>query len=88
MTVETKLGTLEAKPINDPDYPGIMVGMNYKGQWIEFEWVEVDQWENREPSLKVHVFDTAHDETVYDNEVTIEALDMYKEYMTNGWKEQ
>ena len=80
MTVETKLGTLEAKPINDPDYPGIIVGMNYKGQWISFAWVEVDQ-NGDGPVLKIHAFDTIDEEgaPVYNGVETAKTLNGYIE---------
>ncbi len=80
MTVETKLGTLEARPIHTSRYPGIDVGLNYKGQWISFALVEVDQ-NGDEPVLKIHTYDTIDEDEapVYNGEETAKTLDKYIE---------
>ena len=71
MKVPTSLGTLEAHALNSADYPGISVGINYNGTFIEFALIEVDQsiWCD-ETRLTVHVFDTIHDETIFNLDET------------------
>lgn len=65
--ISTKLGNLYAKPINDRNYPGIMIGLERNGVRYEFAWVEVDQYkENDKPIMKIHVFGVEDDDPIYD----------------------
>ena len=80
MKVNTKIGVLEARVVEEPNYPGIQIGLNINGEWIEYAWVEVDQCGN-EPMLKVHIFDTVSDEPLY----TLEQPKQFVEHcLVNG----
>ena len=79
-TVETKLGTLYATFRHDNDYPGILIGLERNGVYYEFAWVEVDQYGDEEPTMKIHVFDTECDDPVFDKNITEDELKkMYEE---------
>ena len=80
-TISTKLGNLYEKPINDFNYPGIMIGLERNGLRYEFAWLEVDQSdENEKPIMKVHAFDTRSDDPVFD-------LNISEEYIKELWNE-
>ena len=71
--VSTDLGRLEARAIHDTEYPGIQIGLNRDDKWLEFAWVEVDQY-GEKPVLKVHAYNAADDEPVYNGEETEESI--------------
>lgn len=79
--VSTKLGKLYVKEINDPNYPGIMIGLERNCVRYEFAWLEVDQSaDNERPVLKVHAFDSQSEEPVFD-------LDISEAYVKELWNE-
>jgi hypothetical protein len=73
--IKTKLGAMRARVIDDDDYPAIMIELNVHGRWIEYCWVEVDQYDPEAPVLKIHAYNSNDDEPVYNGEATREDIE-------------
>lgn len=73
MNINTNLGCLEARVLDDPLYPGIAIGLNRNGNWIQMALVEVDQSEE-DPWLKVHAYSISYDEPIFDGSDDVYAV--------------